>query len=119
MKYARTLVGVLAVAAIFSACQTGVEEPYFGEVDGTVLEALANAGFNSSEVIKVEDGYIVEKDIFFTDADIAELTIGELVSGEHYRTTNIVTGTPRTITVRTTIGGNFPAGAMDSRAWTP
>ncbi|HAA16638.1 MAG TPA: protease B [Cytophagales bacterium] len=103
MKITKTLAAALAAGLIFSACQTEVEEPNFGEVDGFTLEALAEAGFNTTEVVKVENGYIVEKDIFMTDNDIANLAQGDHISGEHYSTTNLVTGTPRTITVRTSI----------------
>lgn len=116
MKLTKVLCAALAAGSIFASCQpeTEMQAPDFGEVSGEVLEALDAAGFNTTEVIKVEEGYIVERDIFMSDNDISELTEGVVISGEHYRTNNLVTGTPRTITVRSTIGGNFPAALNEA-----
>lgn len=67
-----------------------------------VLSRIAALGF-STEGIKVEpDGYIVENDIFLSKHELEHAAIRQtLVVGqsEQYRTTNLVTGLPRVITV--------------------
>ena len=115
MRITKTLCAALAAGMLFSACQTDESgAPDFGDVPGHVLEALAEAGFSTSEVTRVETGYIVERDIFLTEGDIMDLTAATAVTHEHYRTTNVVTGTPRTITVSTSIGGDFPAALAEA-----
>jgi predicted Zn-dependent protease len=67
-----------------------------------VLSRIAALGF-STEGIKIEpDGYIVENDIFLPKHELEHAAIHQtLVVGqsEQYRTTNLVTGLPRVITV--------------------
>ncbi|MBP1651383.1 MAG: protease, partial [Bacteroidetes bacterium] len=64
------------------------------------IEAL---GFSSADVHKFGDDYIVEGDIRLTEADLNSKYTGPVLrvaSSEQYRTTNLVTGTPRTITIK-------------------
>jgi len=68
-----------------------------------VLQKISNLGFNNKEVTKADGGYLVEGDILLTENDLRGhdnpmlLRIG---SEEQYRTTNLVTGLPRTLTIR-------------------
>ncbi len=71
---------------------------------GTVVEKLKAAGFDLSQgFFPYKNGYIVEYDIFLTEAQIDELAASAEAhkSGrtDHYRTTNLVTGLPRVIQV--------------------
>ena len=78
-----------------SAKQEGVPE----EVKAKIL-AL---GMTAEGAYKSDGGYIVEGDIFLDDAMLNSVPDQQsiIVAGEeHYRTTNLVTGLPRTITVR-------------------
>ena len=60
-------------------------------------------GFNPTNATKITEGYLVEKDIILTDVELAK---GALMydktapKEEQYRTTRLVTGLPRTITVK-------------------
>ena len=60
-------------------------------------------GFGAEEAFAVEGGYIVENDIFIATEDLnkpMDLAHSLIVGNEEqYRTTNLVTGLPRTITV--------------------
>jgi len=102
MKNAKFLVAVLAMVIAVSSCQKN-DVPVFEEnISTEVLDQINALGFSSQNVIKSEEGYIVEGDIFLTDAALTELAedvklrVGE---EEHYRTFNLVTATPRVITV--------------------
>ncbi|MBC7921020.1 MAG: hypothetical protein H7Z75_07990 [Ferruginibacter sp.] len=102
-------VGCLSIVltALLAACQPEpVELPKKMNVPATVMAKLRAAGFDTSEGFsKYKGGYLVEYDIFLTEAQIDELT-NPVPRGrdqgarvEHYRTNNLVTGTPRVLRV--------------------
>jgi hypothetical protein len=80
------------------------------KVSQDVLSRISALGF-STEGVRAEDGgYIVENDIFLSDNDLLGAAIRQFLivgSSEQYRTTNTVTGLPRTITV--SIDSRLPA----------
>ena len=98
---------VAAFALVFTACQEKIEEAPVElqeEVSEAVKEQLTAAGFNAEEVFtwnyNGQDGYLVEYDLFLTEADIAALgQTDKIADTEHYRTTNLVTNLPRVIKV--------------------
>lgn len=94
---------VMTVLAIGCSVEEGVapanEAPEAKEVSPEVLEKILQLGFNNEGVIAVDNGYIVERDILIRTDDLDRLTLPTGVTEEHYRTTNTVTGLPRTIQV--------------------
>jgi Dual-action HEIGH metallo-peptidase len=76
------------------------------EIPNISLETLAKIkalGFSDENVIKDDGGYVVEGDIFLSDQDLNTQYFWQMLvvgNAEQYRTTNLVTGLPRTITVR-------------------
>lgn len=69
-----------------------------------VINQINALGFSADDAYAADGGYIVEGDIFLTDADLHSQEHGlvhNLAAGnaEQYRTTNMVTGLPRTITI--------------------
>lgn len=67
-----------------------------------VLAKVYQHGFGTSDVKKVEDGYLVEGDIVLTNEFLDSKPGGNflrIANEEQYRTTNLVTGLPRTITM--------------------
>lgn len=94
-----------SIAILFAAvisCQE--QEMAKSEISQDIINQLKAAGFDTSEGLKAKDGgYLVEYDIFLTSDQIASL--GERISAgasgaeEHYRTFNLVTGTPRTLRI--------------------
>lgn len=75
------------------------EEPASDEIKAKI-SAL---GLTSTGAYKTDGGYIAEGDIFLDDAILNSVPDQQsiIVAGEeHYRTTNLVTGLPRNITVR-------------------
>lgn len=107
MKRIYAMLCLAAVFAfVFTACQESIEEAPVELEDApqAIKDQLAEAGYNPEDAFKWNfngvDGYLVEYDIFFTEAEISGLTKNDKVPNtEHYRTTNLVTGTPRTIKI--------------------
>ncbi|HVI46046.1 MAG TPA: M57 family metalloprotease [Chitinophaga sp.] len=67
-----------------------------------VITKVENLGFNSNGIKKYKDGYLVEGDIYLTDKDFSKQgtdKILQIAETEQYRTTNKVTGLPRTLSV--------------------
>ena len=92
----------LALAiGVFTSCQEqGPEEPQLQEIPNEILDKLDALGFNSNEVVMYNDILFVEKDIAINLRDLDNMQPGnEIAEVEHYSTDNLVTGTPRTITV--------------------
>lgn len=64
---------------------------------------ISALGLTSAGAYKTDGGYIAEGDIFLDDAmlnSVPEQKLVVVAGEEQYRTTNLVTGLPRTITVR-------------------
>lgn len=104
----------IAILALFvaglSSCANKQEVPNLTQdLSQDIQQKIANLGFNPENAFATDGGYIVEGDIFLTDAELNSgwddltLRVGE---SEQYRTTNLVTGTPRTIVVSTS-GSNI------------
>ncbi len=89
---------------IVSSCEVDQELPQENtnekqEVPQHIIQKLEKAGFHTSEGLsKIEDGYVVEYDIFLSEEEINELAKENTGQEKHYRTNNLVSGT-RTIRV--------------------
>jgi len=79
-------------------------------VSNDVKAQVKALGFGTSDLKAVEGGYVVEGDIFLTNdllssqSDYKMLRVG---ADEQYRTTNLVTGLPRVLTV--SLSTQFPS----------
>jgi len=113
MKNSLRLVSLLLVVLItIVSCQQSEDAVVKNdnEVSQDVLGKLTALGFNVTDKapFKFNDGYLVEGDIYLTDSDIASMKPGSVVPvAEQYSTNNLVTGTPRNITVF--IATTFPS----------
>jgi hypothetical protein len=79
------------------------DTPVDESVPQDVLNKISALGLTNKDVYKTEGGYIAEGDIFLDDAMLASVPDQtRMIVGdeEQYRTTNLVTGLPRTINVR-------------------
>jgi hypothetical protein len=87
----------VALVGVMLSCQ---EQELKNEIPNDVISQLQAAGFDTSEGLsKYNDGYLVEYDIFVSAKDLASLSKPVSVSDEHYRTFNLIKGTPRTLLV--------------------
>jgi len=102
-----TFASLLLFAATFNSCSknnpdtTVLDQGIPAEIKAKIL-AL---GFDTDGAYAAEDGYIVENDIFLSNEDLSkpmDLNALIIAHNEQYRTTNLVTGLPRNITVRVT-----------------
>ncbi|TNE68174.1 MAG: protease [Bacteroidetes bacterium] len=101
----------LFAAGFFSCVQKNEELNLTKDLPIEVQQKIQSLGFNPENAFATEGGYIVEGDILLTDAELNtgwDETVLRVGESEQYRTTNLVTGTPRTIVV-TTSGSNITA----------
>ncbi|HJW17082.1 MAG TPA: M57 family metalloprotease [Flavisolibacter sp.] len=99
-------VAVIVIACSIVACKKEAKETnQKEEISQDALSKIKALGFGTTDVRKVDEGYLVEGDIVLTNENLdyvppmGILRVGE---SEQYRTTNLVTKLPRTITVTTT-----------------
>jgi len=85
------------------------------EISAQTLSQIKALGFSDQNVRKDEDGYLVEGDIVLSDellSGINDQKLLRIANTEQYRTTNLVTGLPRSITIKVTnLGTAFIQGA--------
>lgn len=84
--------------------------PVQDEVSQDVLDKVFALGFSNKNVIKDDNGYIVEGDIFLSEDDLNSTPSMQFLrvgTEEQYRTFNLVTGLPRTI--RVSISNRLPS----------
>ncbi|WP_242928001.1 M57 family metalloprotease [Pontibacter vulgaris] len=100
----------LALTVGFASCQHDENVVTNDAVSQAALDQIAKAGFNTNNVQRIEEGYLVEGDIVVTEAELATgskvnaLRVGK---AEQYRTTNLVKGLPRVITI--SVSGQLPS----------
>jgi len=102
MKSIINLSALLVVLVFAVSCKKNATPVQKDEIPQDVLAKINALGFGSSTVQKHEDGYLVEGDIIITPQMLNETPAYQLLrvgNEEQYRTTNLVTGLPRQITV--------------------
>lgn len=106
-----TTLGALFLVLGFSGCQENPEVAQQSDISKETLDKIYQMGFGTKEVQRVDNGYLVEGDIFLTEASLNDqhdpkfLRVGET---EQYRTTNLVAASAYpTITV--SISSKLPA----------
>jgi Dual-action HEIGH metallo-peptidase len=98
----RKILSITAIAtmAVMLSCQQQEVAKNDLQIPSNITAQLQKAGFDLSEgFVKKDGGYLVEYDIFLTEAQINELASSDElnIGEEHYRTRNLVSGNPRTI----------------------
>ena len=92
-------------ATVFYSCENAEIEPADQPVAPETLSKISALGFSTEGAMHFENGYLVENDIYLTDADIARMSgPNKLPVVEQYSTDNLVCG-PREITVYAPVGG--------------
>jgi hypothetical protein len=90
-------------ALTFVACKKDVQAPIQNEeISQATLTKIKDLGFGTSNVQKVDEGYLVEGDIVLTDEllnSTPDQSLLRIAENEQYRTTNLVTHLPRTVTI--------------------
>lgn len=104
MKLFPRLLTLGLMVSVMTSCQkdqalNSTDEP----IGDATLAKIAALGFGTAGVQKHDEGYLVEGDIVLTNEMLNSPTDKKLLriaNEEQYRTTNLVTGLPRVITVR-------------------
>lgn len=109
--------GLCLVSALaFSSCsKESASAPKTEALTTETLSQIKALGFGTDDVRAVEGGFVVEGDILLTPELLASApSYGTLRVGqdEQYRTTNLVTGLPRTLTV--SLSSEFPAAYVSA-----
>jgi len=111
MKLFPRLLTLGLIVSVMTSCQkdqtlNSSDEP----IGDATLAKISALGFGTSGVQKHEDGYLVEGDIVLTNEMLNGATNNKLLriaNEEQYRTTNLVTGLPRVITI--SVASNLPS----------
>jgi Dual-action HEIGH metallo-peptidase len=104
-KITTKILGAFMISAILFSCakQKDTLAPEDSITD-EVKQMAFDAGFHTDNIVKHDDGYLIEGDIYMTKDQLAAMRNPSydnnliVANTEHYRTTNLVTGT-RTISV--------------------
>lgn len=121
-KQMLAVITCLAAGIMISSCSKSdkQQEPQPNPVSDEVLAQIQAHGFSTGNVRKTKDGYLVEGDILLTADQLNEkvsptaLRVGQV---EQYRSSRLVTGLPRNITIKTVgLGLAFVRG-LDTAIW--
>jgi hypothetical protein len=97
--YTAGIIGLVSLTLL--SCKKEAEVTAQQEVSQDVLTQIKGLGFSSTNVQKVDEGYLVEGDIILTSDDLTSTFSSpalRVANTEQYRTTNLVSGT-RTIKI--------------------
>ena len=101
----KSIIKTLALAGIISlsiiSCKKNDLQQQQDPVSQEVLTQIHNQGFSTSNVQKIDEGYLVEGDIILTNASLSEVTSSpklRIAEVEQYNTFNLVNN-PRSISV--------------------
>src|SRR5690349_4031643 len=105
----------LMTALILASCKKAAKETAQDEISDATLAKIQSHGFGTSSVQRTEEGYMVEGDIILTEDFLNSVPGGNyllIANNEQYRTTNLVTGLPRNITISSSgnVNANVSAG---------
>ena len=92
---------LLGGIAVLTSCKKDAKIPV-DQVSQAVKDQIFAMGFTSSNVQKIDEGYLVEGDIIITPEllnSTPQTQFLRIGTEEQYRTTNLVKSLPRTITV--------------------
>ena len=99
----KPLTFLLIASFAITSCKKEVKAPVEEQISQETLAKINEHGFGTSDVQRVEDGYLVEGDIILTEDFLNSTPGGSLLriaNNEQYRTTNLVSaGGGRTITI--------------------
>ena len=101
-KFITLLAGACLLVFMFEACKKEVKVAAPEEVSQETLSKIAALGFGTQNVQRIDEGYLIEGDIVLTEDDLHGQSSSPtllIAQEEQYRTNNLVTGLPRTITV--------------------
>ena len=107
----KPLAFLLIAGFAITSCKKEAKQTAQDEISQETLAKISTHGFGTSDVQKVDEGYLVEGDIILTEDYLNTAPGGNylrIANNEQYRTTLLVTALPRNITISSS--GNISAG---------
>lgn len=116
-KFAFLTIAVLILIGFYSCQKESADTNENQQLTNEVKSRIKALGFSTDNAIAIDNGYLVEGDIILTENDLNQASHEGhknliIAKEEQYRTTNLVTGLPRTITV--SVAGSPPSGFSTS-----
>lgn len=118
MKFLTVIAACLTIVSLNACKESNTEKvadtPTKDGVSAEKLAQIKALGFSTNGVVKTANGYLVEGDLLLTEENLLEIPAGtnlNIAETEQYRTTNIVKGLPRVITISLT---NLPQKFSDA-----
>ena len=111
-----TTLGVLLLVLGLGSCQEEPEVAQQTDISTETLEKIYQMGFGTKDVQRVDNGYLVEGDIFLSESTLNDkqdpkfLRVGET---EQYRTTNLVSAA-KYPTITVSISSQLPSSYVDA-----
>ncbi|MCW3467091.1 M57 family metalloprotease [Chitinophaga nivalis] len=108
MKVLTTLLcSILLCSLSFMSCRKDNNDTAADQQAATadILQKIKNLGYNTADIQKTADGYVVEGDILLTAENIQNPATSptlKVAGTEQYRTNHLITGLPRVVTVSIT-----------------
>ena len=100
-----SMAALFGAACLLSSCSDSADTISTNNVPDDIKQQVLAAGFSTEGISRIDDGFLIENDIYLTASDLANLSSGDRVPvAEQYRTNNLVSGT-RTITMYAAEGG--------------
>jgi hypothetical protein len=90
-----------------TSCKKQVTET--DEISQSIRDKIFSLGFSTDHIQKIDDGYLTEGDIVLSQKQLEvkpETQFLRIAGNEQYRTYNLLTGLPRTLTIR--LSNSFP-----------
>ncbi|QSE98841.1 M57 family metalloprotease [Fulvivirga lutea] len=113
-KFNSFILATVFAGSIFYSCDNAEIAPSEEPISETTLSQIKSLGFSTEGAIRFEQGYLVENDIYLTDASIASMSEPNFIpTVEQYSTNELVCGS-RVITVYAPVGGRsgYSAGMI-------
>ena len=111
----RTIV-LSSICIIFFSCKKNAQETQAPEtISQSSLDKIYRLGFSKNNVTRDEGDYVVEGDIRISEAELNNIPESQFLrvgAEEQYRTYNLVTGLPKTITV--SISSRLPSSYVSA-----
>lgn len=117
-KFIKPFAAAAIAMFVISSCTKEKQETVTDEISQETLSKISSLGFNTNDVQRIDEGYLVEGDMILTDKNLNETPTSpvlRIANVEQYRTTNLVNaGTSRTITVSTSSTSTAFRAAIDA-----
>lgn len=112
--FAFAMAGTIAMSMFACKKQETTSSTENNDISKSTLSQISNLGFSIDGARKVNGGYLVEGDILLNEDNLNSKSTSpnlNIAETEQYRTTNLVTGLPRVITISAT---NLPQVYSDA-----